>query len=372
MINYTSAKQLKINYLYVLFLCLSWTTSIAQKNTTYEITGEIEGLGNANISLSLGKAGDKSELFASAKDGKFTFKGNLDGAAFYILRFPGNEYLNSFACPGEKILIKGTVGNISKSRITGAAEAKAWTAWSSIWDHLHGYAGTLFKKLDSIEKAGGDTKPVEKKLKEWDDIMTDSVDVFVKKYPSSPISPWVISNRFVDYPNPAKAELYYGMLKQSAKNSYYGTLLGKSVAVNSKTAIGKRPDFTMVDSRSKPFRLSSLKGKVVLVDFWASWCGPCRKENPNLVNAYTAYHGKGFEIVGISLDDKKDNWLKAIKADQLNWVQLSDLKGWKNELALEYGVRSIPMNFLVDGTGKIIAKDLRGKELEIKLKELLK
>ena len=110
----------------------------------------------------------------------------------------------------------------------------------------------------------------------------------------------------------------------------------------------------------------------MLVDFWASWCGPCRAENPNVLKAYSKYHPKGFDILGVSLDEKKDKWEEAIKKDNLNWTQVSDLQGWKNSVAVLYGVQAIPMNFLIDKDGKIIAKGLRGDDLGKKLSEVLK
>jgi thiol-disulfide isomerase/thioredoxin len=116
--------------------------------------------------------------------------------------------------------------------------------------------------------------------------------------------------------------------------------------------------------------LSSLKGKVVLIDFWASWCGPCRKENPNVVRIYNKYHNEGFEIFGVSLDRNRDSWLKAIKNDNLSWIHVSDLKYWQSEGARLYGVNSIPFTVLLDKDGKILAKGLRGKSLEDKLEEI--
>lgn len=134
------------------------------------------------------------------------------------------------------------------------------------------------------------------------------------------------------------------------------------------------PDFTANDVNDKPVTLSNFyKGKkVVLIDFWASWCGPCRRENPNVVAAYEKYHNKGFEIISVSLDKTKDAWLAAIKEDKLNWTHVSELKYWSSDIAASYGVQSIPTNFLIDGNGKLIAAELRGIELDIKLKELLK
>jgi thiol-disulfide isomerase/thioredoxin len=119
-------------------------------------------------------------------------------------------------------------------------------------------------------------------------------------------------------------------------------------------------------------KLADYKGKYVLIDFWASWCGPCRRENPNLVKTYAEYHPKGFEILGISLDKKEDRqkWLDAIHKDGLTWTQVSDLQGWDNAAAKAYNVQAIPMNYLLDPNGKIIGKYLRGQNLDDKLKEI--
>ena len=132
------------------------------------------------------------------------------------------------------------------------------------------------------------------------------------------------------------------------------------------------PDFTMNDTEGKPFTLSQLKGKYVLVDFWASWCGPCRGENPNVVAAYNQFKNKNFTILGVSLDDNKEKWLQAIKADKLKWKQVSDLKGWENATVSLYGYDGIPYNVLLDPHGKIIATSLRESALQAKLMEVLK
>ena len=120
-------------------------------------------------------------------------------------------------------------------------------------------------------------------------------------------------------------------------------------------------------------RLSSFRGKYVLLDFWASWCGPCRAENPNLVRVFQQYKGKGLHIIGISLDqpNARDRWLKAIHDDRLEWTQLSDLKFWRNEVAVQYGIQAIPQNFLIDPSGKIVAKNLRGESLEATLAKFI-
>ncbi len=132
------------------------------------------------------------------------------------------------------------------------------------------------------------------------------------------------------------------------------------------------PDFTLPDVEGKPFTLSSLRGKYVLLDFWASWCGPCREENPNVVATYKQFKDKNFTVLGVSLDQEKKNWLSAIKEDGLVWKQVSDLKFWNSEAAALYGVEAIPYNVLIDPAGKVIGTSLRGSDLSNKLSEVLK
>jgi len=158
----------------------------------------------------------------------------------------------------------------------------------------------------------------------------------------------------------------------SIANSAYVKKLAEREIILGKVETGQpAPEFTMNDTTGKPISLSSLKGKVVLVDFWASWCGPCRAENPNVVAAYKRFSSKGFTVFGVSLDTDKDKWLQAIAKDGLTWPHVSDLIGWDNAAAKQYGVMSIPASYLLDKEGKIIASNLRGEELVKKLEELL-
>ena len=161
----------------------------------------------------------------------------------------------------------------------------------------------------------------------------------------------------------------------AVRNSTKGKEMEGKIAIAKKTGIGKPAiQFTQNDTAGIPVTLASFKGKYVLVDFWASWCGPCRQENPNVVAAFNKYNAKGFTILGVSLDQPtgKERWMEAIHKDNLTWTQVSDLKYWKNEVALMYGVNAIPQNYLIDDQGIIIGKDLRGDALNAKLAELFK
>ncbi len=196
---------------------------------------------------------------------------------------------------------------------------------------------------------------------------------YIKENPDSYISLLAtkdIAGRDIDVPT---IEPLYKSLSTNIRNSVAGLAFAKSLEIAKATSIGAQaPLFIQKDINDKPVSLASFRGSYVLIDFWASWCGPCRGENPNVVKAYNQYKDKNFTILGVSLDrpGKKDDWLAAIKADGLVWTQVSDLKFWDNDVAKLYGIKSIPQNYLLDPTGKIIGKNLRGDELNKKLAAL--
>jgi peroxiredoxin len=198
------------------------------------------------------------------------------------------------------------------------------------------------------------------------------ISKFITEHPKSIVSAYVLYRNWSYRLAPAEITANIALLDKSQQNSVYVKELRELVTVLNGVAIGKKaPDFTANNPEGKPFRLSeNLKG-YTLIDFWASWCGPCRKENPNVVAAYKEFHDKGFNIIGVSLDKKKENWIKGIKDDNLDWQHVSDLKFWNSEIAKLYGVRAIPGNYLIDSKGIIVAKNLEGEELKTTLKTLL-
>lgn len=199
-----------------------------------------------------------------------------------------------------------------------------------------------------------------------------NIEAFIKEQPASIVSAFVLYRYFSPSLSADEIVKYTALLDPSLAETQYVKLLKALPAVLRSTAIGaKAPDFALPTPDGKLLRLSDHFGKYLLLDFWASWCGPCRKENPNIVRVFNKYKDKGFSVFAVSLDSKKEPWVKAIQKDGLNWPQVSDLLFWDSGPAKLYGIRGIPGNVLIDPSGKIIARNVRGEELEKKLAELL-
>ena len=215
---------------------------------------------------------------------------------------------------------------------------------------------------------------LEEKFKELQIEQKAVIKMFILSNPNSYLSILALYSVGGPSPDPSELDTLYNSLSPDLKNMEAAKVFKSQLDALRTTSVGvMAPDFTQNDINGVPVKLSSFRGKYVLLDFWASWCGPCREENPNVVKAYNKYKDKNFTILSVSLDkpEGRNSWLAAIKSDGLSWTQVSDLKFWSNEAATLYSITSIPSNFLIDPNGKIIAKDLRGGDLENMLEQVL-
>ena len=354
----------------------------AQKNhlqqpVKYVVNGKLDGIKEGKIYLFSPDLEPGSMDSTYIKDGVFSFRGPISEPMFYILKIEGKTpmQMGFFLEPGG-VSVRGHKDSMSRAIVLGSRSHDEWKQWSEAWRSITTKAGVYYRRLDSVTQQGkitasADERAIfEKGMALLNQLTADAVIRFIKEYPHSPVGPFVILDRFINYPNPEMETKTVAMLGPLAKNSFYGKKIAEYQRVAAKTGIGAAPAFSLPDTMGQKFELASLHGKYVLVDFWASWCVPCRKENPNVVKAYQKFHDKGFEIVGVSLDTKKEAWMKAIEKDQLNWFHVSDLKGWDSELVKEYGIKSVPSSFILNREGKVIAKNLRAEKLLEQLEKI--
>ncbi|MBC9914665.1 TlpA family protein disulfide reductase [Chitinophaga varians] len=265
------------------------------------------------------------------------------------------------------VSLHGNMDSLDQAKITGSATHAAYEAYQQSIRDITEQEDALYQQFPEVK--GNDTAQaaLEAKVEVLRLQRRERSKQYIAVHPESPVSVDLIADMAV-IGEFAPLDSLYRQLKPAAQQTAAGTRLGKRLEVLKRSAVGQPMiDFTQADVNGKPVRLSDFKGKYVLLDFWASWCGPCRAENPNVLKAYNTFKNKNFTVVGVSLDDKADKWKQAIEQDGMPWMQVSDLKGFRNEVAQQYGIQAIPCSFLIDPQGIIIAKDLRGAALHTKL-----
>ncbi|NML38677.1 TlpA family protein disulfide reductase [Chitinophaga sp. G-6-1-13] len=270
------------------------------------------------------------------------------------------------------VSLKGNMDSLDQVKITGSATQEAYEAYRNSILDITERQDSLYQQYDVVKDNDTAKAALEAKLESLRLQRQERSKQYIAAHPESPVSVDLIADMAVigEYD---PLEKLYRQLAPAAQQTAAGSRLAKRLEVLKRSAIGQPMiDFTQADVNGKPVRLSDFKGKYVLLDFWASWCGPCRAENPNVLKAYNTFKDKNFTVVGVSLDDKADKWKKAIGEDKMPWMQVSDLKGFRNEVAQQYGIQAIPCSFLIDPQGIIIAKDLRGAVLHTKLAATLK
>ena len=379
--------MLKKLFIYIA-ACLP-AAALAQTTDAFTINGRLNTVKEPYKTYLSYKSGGNTILDSTVLvDGTFQFTGkvaNPTSALMLVDRhnqgfggFNKNDDVLSFYVEKGNIYIAGN-DSISKVKITGSSINTDNEDLSTMLAPLYVKAQKLYAEAQAAapdqQQSTVFQNTMQDKFKALQKEREHALKEFIVGHPESYLSLMALSSMGGPSADINVIEPLYTGLSQKLKDTDPGKQLKQSFAALKATSVGTMaPDFTQNDVNGKPVKLSDYKNKsYVLLDFWASWCGPCRQENPNVVRVYNKYKDRKFTVLGVSLDKAtgKADWLKAIKDDGLTWTQVSDLKFWNNEAAALYFVQSIPQNYLIDPNGKIIAKNLRGAELEAKLIEVL-
>lgn len=371
--------------IWLLLLAMTWlegTASFAQKKSKgYEIYGDLQSIPDAAvIYLSIGGLTDS----AAVVNGKFMLKGYVKepGRVFLVLKHR-NQVMNKF------FTLKKDSYNLflENSKMTFKAKdslADAIVRGNRSHDEYLAYAASIAKIHDQMRPLNMNyykyerqnnvalMKELRYQLDSLGAIEFAYVTGYVRKHPASPVSLFAVTQFAKPIANPPDYPAAFQLLNKSLQETESGKQLQKRIADESAFKSGdKMPDFSQPDTSGKIVHIYDFKGRYVFVDFWASWCGPCRLESPNVKKAFQKYKNKGFVVVSVSIDGSKENWLRAIKEDGIQeFTHVSDLKDHKNEAAQLLKIRSIPQNFLIGPSGNILGKNLHGLALQDMLEKL--
>lgn len=359
-----------------------------QNDQSFTLKGKIGDWNDpATIYLSYWSEGNENLDTLQLQKGSFSFTGNISepAPARLILDYTG-EGMGQAAQAGHILYLyleNGTVklnspDSLQNSQFVDSPINEEHQAYLEyVGGQIQDLAARMNQKvMQATPEQMKDTTFMAQLNREYTQLLAErsqKQQQYVREHPDSYFSIEALSESVSSDFDVEVIEPLFLSINEKYRESFTGKAFAQRIEAAKTIGIGKKaPDFTQNDPKGNPVSLSDFQGKYVLLDFWASWCGPCRQENPNLVKAYAAYNDKGFEILGVSLDNKdgKEAWVNAIEKDGLTWTQVSDLNSWNNEVARMYGVRAVPQSYLIDPEGVIVAQNLRGEALEEKLAEI--
>ena len=348
--------------------------SACSSEKAFKLNGTIEGLFNETVYLQ--QRIDKAYVSIDSTmttDGTFEFTGSVNIPDVFYISISGRQGKAMLFLENSDISLAVHEDSLYNPRVSGSAVHDEFTEFQSGIDDVYNKLNALYSEYKEAGQKG-DTAIASELEKQMDAVYGQVAEMQIKyldENPASYIAPYIVQS--IHYGKEAEEiEELLAKLDPSLEPTTLVANMKRRVEVLKSVAVGKMaPDFTQADPEGNPVSLSSFRGTYLLLDFWASWCGPCRRENPNVVAVYEEFHDKGFDILGVSLDNSRDRWLQAIEVDKLTWTHVSELNYWSNSAISLYGISSIPSNLLLDPEGKIIAKNLRGEDLHAELRKHL-
>ena len=355
----------------------------------YIVTGTIKGIADGKTVI-LEVQDETGQLkpidTVKIEKGKFTFKGNAKEPDMHLINIETVEGKIPFILENGDIEMIINKDSINITQVTGTYNNEELNSYKEKGAAIQKKMMKFQKDNTAVMQAAQqkqDTVAMNKlrnAYSKFQDEFSTQSDSYVSSHPKAFISALIIEGMFNQMaPDIAKITKFYNSLDKSVKATKHGKKikknldeLSKPVAVTAPIDIeSMAPEFSAPNPEGKIVSLNESKGKYTIIDFWASWCKPCRQENPNMVALYKDFHAKGLNIVSVSLDEKSEEWKKAIASDKLTWTNISNLKNFEDPIAVQYGIKLIPSTFIIDATGKVVAKDLRGAELKAKIAQLL-
>jgi peroxiredoxin len=347
------------------------------RKATYTVNGTLTGIDDGKILLQeyLGQSKYKNIDSAEISDGKFTIKGSVDHPVSVIIGVEDKRSKTSFWLENSIISFNSDVDSMHKAEITGS---ESYNEYLSYNDYINSYregSRELYSILNDIRQNGSEEAISRAQIRADSAKKSETMAVinYVKSHPGSFVAASMLKSvtYYLTWQELEAALKAFDPVVASTEDM---VALKEKIEVLRKVDIGqKAPDFTMNDPDGVPIRFYDVlaESEVLLLDFWAAWCGPCRKENPFVVATYNQFHSKGFSVLGVSLDKDRESWVKAIEDDKLTWTHVSNVMYWDNPVAKMYGVSAIPTNYLIDKNGIIVGKNLRGIALKDKVSSLI-